>query len=702
MALIGTLRNKMGTWVVVFVFVAIAAFILGDLFSGNSSILNWGQNSVGEIAGREISFEEFQSVIREREANYFLQFGREAGEREIQGLRQQAWDLLIARHAIQSQYAKVGIEVTDDEVWDMIQGKNVDENVKLAFTNQETGQFDPNQVVSYLGQIKTMPVGSEARVRWELFQRDLKPSRERIKYENLLIKSAYVTTAEAEREYHLQTDVAEVKYLYVPFYAISDSAVNASDDAVKAYYNKNVEKFKTEESRDVKYISIPVVASAEDSVVVREDLARAVDEFKTAQQDSTYASIHSDGENPYSKYTVSTLPGFIPSDSIAQGKVFGPILDEGVFKVVKISRIFTDTVSTARAKHILIKWDDNSESSKKAAKDKAEGILKEIKNGADFGAKAREFGTDGTASRGGDLGWFSSGQMVQPFESAVFKATKTGVLNEVVETEFGYHIIEVSDVKSNTAYQLAIVEKEITPSDATINEAFRKAETFAADLSGISDFESRAKEQGLVVQEAKNLLPSDRRISTLGEARPVIQWLFRDASVGKISQVFDLNDQNVVAVMTGVIEKGYKPFESVKAEITPAVRNEAKGKMIIEKLKGSTGTLEEIANAFGSDASVYTSSDLKLGSNSLPTVGFDPQAVGLAFSLENGKRSIPVAGENGVVIMELQNKTIAPSIGDYSSYESQLEQTTINRNSIGIGEAIKESSDIVDKRYKFF
>src|SRR5690349_25147113 len=70
MALIGTLRNKMGTWVVVFVFVAITAFIVGDLFSGNSSILNWGQKSVGEIGGREISIDEFQSAIRERENNY--------------------------------------------------------------------------------------------------------------------------------------------------------------------------------------------------------------------------------------------------------------------------------------------------------------------------------------------------------------------------------------------------------------------------------------------------------------------------------------------------------------------------------------------------------------------------------------------------------------------------------------------------------
>lgn len=704
MALIGTLRNKMGTWVVVFVFVAIAAFVLGDIFSGNSSILTWGEKTVGEIGGREISIDEFQSTIREREANYTLQFGRQPGDREMPSLRQQAWDLLIARHAIQSQYAKVGVAVTDDEVWDMVQGKNVDESVRQAFTNPETGQFDPNRVVTYLQQVRTMPEQSEPRIRWELFYRDLKPGRERIKYENLLLKTAYVTKAEAEREYHMQSDVAEVKYLYVPYYAVSDSVANVTDAAIRDYYNKNIERYKTEESRDVKYVSFPIVASREDSLLVKDDLDRALAELRTTQEDSAYATANSDGQvnAAFQRYNRATLPAFVPTDSLKQGKVFGPVLDNGVYKVVKVSKVATDTVSTARAKHILIKWTADTPAAKAEAKAKAEGILRDIRAGADFGAKAREFGSDGTASRGGDLGWFTSGQMVKPFQDAVFGATRPGLVPNVVETDFGYHIISVTDTKSNVAYDLAIVEREIVASDATLNEAYRQAENFANGLSGISDFEAKAKEQGYLVQEAKNVQAGDRRIGTLGDARPIVMWLFRDASKGDVSEVFNLDDQNVVAVMTGEISKGYKPLETVKLEITPAVRNEQKAKVIVDKLSASKGTLEEIAAAFGTDANVYSSSDLKLNGNSLPTVGFDPLAVGSAFALEGGKRSEPIKGENGVLIIETQNKTVAPALADYSAYKTQLEQTAINRNSVGISEAIKENSNIVDKRYKFY
>lgn len=297
MALIGTLRNKMGTWVVVFVFVAISAFILGDIFSGNSSILNWGRNTVGEIAGRDVSYDEFQSVIREREANYMLQLGREPGEREMPAVRQQAWDLLIARHAIQSEFAKVGVEVTDDELVDMISGTNLDESIKQAFTNPETGQFDRTRLGTYINQLKTMPPNSDARVRWEIFQRDLRPGRERIKYENLLIKSNYITTAEAEREYHLQNDVAEIKYLYVPYYAVSDSAITVKEDDLKAYYNKNIERYKTEESRDIKYISIPVEPTSDDSLAARDELTRYAAELRTSQDDSTYAAANSEGQD---------------------------------------------------------------------------------------------------------------------------------------------------------------------------------------------------------------------------------------------------------------------------------------------------------------------------------------------------------------------------------------------------------------------
>lgn len=699
MALIGTLRTKMGTWVVVFVFVAIAAFVLGDLFGNNGVLL--GGNTVGEIAGTEISLEEYQTAIQEREANYMLNFGRSPGEREMTSIRQQAWELLIVRHAIEKQYSKIGVTVSTDEIQDLIWGKNVDENVKQAFTNPETGQFEKDRVISYLAQLKDMPDGSEAKVRWEMFQKDLAPGRTRLKYENLLIKGDYVTSAEAEREYHNQSDVAEASYLYVPFYAVSDSAISVTDADLKAYYNKNQEKFKTENTRDIKYVTFPVVASAEDTLAIFREVLKMAGELKISTEDSLFVVRNSDNANAFVKFTPANLPASLAEKNLVVGEIYGPEIQNGSLVVTKVSRLDNDTVYSARARHILIKATSDSDADKKAAKEKARSILKEIKNGADFAAKALEHGTDGTASRGGDLGWFTSGQMVKPFEKAVFDATKTGVLNDVVETDFGYHLIDVTNTKTNKAYYIASIEREITPSDGSINEALRKAEAFANEVSDLESLEATAKTENLVVREASKLGAGDRNISSLGDARQVVQWLFRDADTGDVSTVFDLQENYVVAIMTGEVKKGYKPLEAVKTEITPAVKNEQKGKIISEKLAAATGTLEEVKNSFGSDANVYSSSDLRLNSNSLPNVGFDPQAIGLVFSLENGKRSKPFVGETGVLIVEVQNKTIAPAVADYAPYKMSLQQAAQNRN-YSIAEAIKDRAGIEDKRYNFY
>jgi peptidyl-prolyl cis-trans isomerase D len=709
MALIGTLREKMTKWVVGFVAVAILAFILNDLFGNGPRSVFQADDSVGEIAGNSISREEYQNMVQERENNYIMNFQRQPGEREKPLLQSQAWELLMVKHAIRPEFEKTGIKISSEEKLDMFFGKNIDENLKQSFVDS-TGKFSPELLKQQIRQFDMPePVDPAMRQqwfamknRWESFKNELVLARERIKYENLLIKTNYVTNAEAERDYHLQNDVAEAEYLYVPFYAISDTVVTPTDSQLRDYYNTHKEKYKTDESRSLIYVTFPVVASPADSAKVLADAQKFAADFKTSEDDSTFTVSNTEGKEAFNKYNVSTLPASIKTTDLVAGNVVGPFLDNGAYKVIKVTKIGSDTTYYAKASHILIKWENETDAAKKTAKDKARKLLGEIKGGASFAAKAREFGTDGTASRGGDLGWFSSGQMVKPFQKAVFDAKKTGLLGDVVETQFGYHIIEVTAVKDNTTYSVATIELQITPSDETQNEAFLKAQNFGAQLASVDEFKAKAKKENLFVQEANDLTASDRRIGNLGEARQMVTWLYRDGKVDKVSDVFDQDDNYVVAIMTAKMDKGYKPFEKVKEEITPLVKGELKGEKIIEKLNAQKGTLQEIAQAFGRDASVNSASDIKLNSNSLASVGIEPKAVGVAFSLDNGKRSRAFAGENGVLIIETKNKTIAPEVGDYSLFKNQLLQNLNGKSSFGISQAIKEGAKIEDKRYLFF
>lgn len=106
------------------------------------------------------------------------------------------------------------------------------------------------------------------------------------------------------------------------------------------------------------------------------------------------------------------------------------------------------TPEMVRSRHILIKTGPTaSDNDKKKAKEKAEEILKKIKAGEDFAKLAADISDDtGSKTKGGELGFFPKGRMVKPFEDAAF-SLKPGEVSEIVETQFGYHIIKVEEKK---------------------------------------------------------------------------------------------------------------------------------------------------------------------------------------------------------------------------------------------------------------
>jgi len=692
----------MTKWVVGFVAVAIVSFILNDLFGNSPTSIFGGQdNSIGEIDGDKISIEEFQRTTQELENNFLRSMGRQPSERDMIGLREQAWTLLIARHAIQPQYSEVGSKVTSEEMFDILQGKNMDENLRMNYLDS-TGAFDRNRMLKDLQELAAQPEGSPSRMQWNLIKAQLQGARERVKYENLLLKTNYVTSAEAERQYHLDNDVAEIKYLYVPYYAVKDSGL-VTDSDIKKYYDAHKDKYKSEERRSFSYVTFPLVASKEDTLALRTEMEKLASEFHTAEDDSTFAALNTEGTSAYEKYNVNTLPTFINRETMTKGLVLGPFIDNGSYKIVKVSDIGTDTVYQMKASHILIKWTDNTPEAKKVAKEKAQKILADIKKGASFAAKALEFSEDPTnKARGGDLGWFQSGIMVPEFERPIKNATKVGVLNDVVETSFGYHIVDITAPKSNAKYMVATIEKEIQPSQETQDNQYRAADAFATDLDGVEEFKEKATKEGLNVYEMNDASATERYVGNLGDAREMITWLYRDGKVGKVSNIFDLDRDYAVAVMTSKSDAGYRTLDDkLKAEITVIVKKEKQGQIIADKIKGD-GSLEDLAKAYPGDAVVGSASSVKLNGTNIANIGYDPIAIGKAFSVENGKRTKPFAGESGVTVIEVQNKTVAPSMGDYSMFKNQLLQEANRRNGLEIADAIKDKANIEDRRYKIY
>jgi len=159
-------------------------------------------------------------------------------------------------------------------------------------------------------------------------------------------------------------------------------------------------------------------------------------------------------------------------------KQVGPveINDADALEYYKQNEEDYNTPEQVRASHILLKVAPTAtEEEKAAAKAKIEKLLKEIKEGADFATLARENSDCPSKAKGGDLGFFERGAMVKPFEDAAF-AMQPGQMSDVVETQFGYHIIKVTDRKSAgvTPFEKAKPDIIKTLQQVKKGELFRK------------------------------------------------------------------------------------------------------------------------------------------------------------------------------------------------------------------------------------
>ena len=703
MALMNTLRNKMGKVVVGMISIAILSFVLTDLLGGQNSVfLSGNDRTVGEIAGESIDIEEYQKIVENMKINYRNNFGRSPGEAEERSLREQAWQYLIVEKAFTKLYLDAGVEVGTEELFDMVQGKNISPDIQQIFIDPATGQFNKERLIQTIASLNTTPQG---RAQWAEFERNLIPSRLRSKYDNLMVKTSIATRQEAERSYQNQTSVAEAKYLYVPFYAIADSMVTASDAEMNTYIDNHADDFKVNWSRAIKFVSFAIVPSFEDSLSYRDELRELKEEFETANEDSVYASVITDRNPFFTEYAINELPNLLKSNLniLNKGDVIGPYLDNNDYVLYKISDVFDGSTGYAKASHILIKWENDSIEVKAKARSEALGILRDLKAGADFSEVAKDKSKDGgSAIRGGDLGWFDSERMVKPFSDAVFNASNTGLVPNLVESEFGYHIIMVTELPSYTKYKIAMIRREILASDETRDHAFRKADYFAGTSSNANDFITNAEKDTLVILEVENIGQDENQITRLGSARQIVSWLFNTASEGQVSSVYEIDDQYVVALMTGEVEEGTADLASVRLEVEKKVKNEKTGKIIADRLAALEGTLDERAASFGEDVTVYESSDLSLNSVSLPSVGTAPEAIGTLFSMNSGDFSEPILTENGVVVLNLINLTMAPEIADYTSYKNTLEQGLESRSSFYVAQSIRNWAAIEDYRYKFY
>lgn len=236
------------------------------------------------------------------------------------------------------------------------------------------------------------------------------------------------------------------------------------------------------------------------------------------------------------------------------------------------------TPEERRASHILIAFGEDKEASKK----KAEEVLAKVKaNPADFAKLAKEFSIDGgSAQQGGDLDFFPRGMMVKPFEDATFSAKKGDIVGPI-ESDFGWHIIYVTDIRPSAIRPFEAVRSDIEAEyigQMALREFSEKAEDFTNIVYEQADsLEPVAKKFGLTIHKADN-------VTRAGVADPELKSLFNEHVIDNLygdeclkekrnSSAVEVGSNKLVAArVVKYYPTAVRPFDEVKAEIADGMK----------------------------------------------------------------------------------------------------------------------------------
>ena len=523
--------------------------------------------------------------------------------------------------------------------------------------------------------------------------------RLRTKYDNLIAQSTYYNSLDAEAEYFNTSSQIDLAYFYIPFFAVSDTLFDVSTNEMRSYLNKNKSDYNQDETRSIDYAFFSVQPSAEDSTFFENEINDIRSNLMSSNiiDDSTYAVINSDSFNPYIKYNPDELPTDLVGKDV--GFITEPTYENGSISIKKLSKIDQDAQEKARAKHILLRFDD---SNKSTVRTEANRILNLLRSGSDFEETARTYSQDGSASNGGDLGWFTDGMMVKPFQDAVFSRRRSGLIPRIIETDFGFHIINVTYPKTRTSYFVANISKDILPSDNTRNNIYRSAELFKLDIKSTEDvFSDYLKENNIIGGNISDIDKNSTEVGTIPNARNVILWSYSDDRyVGEVSDVLETDEGYIVAQINEMKDEGTKKLDEVENSIKRRIIDEKKYEYLKEILVDYS-SLQDLKDNSGL-GDIYRSSGISMSENSLSNVGFSPESIGTAFSMQEGELTRPFKIDGGVIVLGLESKVLADTLSNYDDYRNTLIQTNRFNVPLKIDDAIKHFSDIEDDRYKFF
>ena len=685
MAVLSKIRQR-SFFLIIIIALALFSFVLADVIQ--SGTFSAGADNVGTVNGTDIESQQFMQSVANIEK-------QGQGTSSTQAMNS-AWEQEVRRIILTEEFEKLGLKIGNEQLINVIkQNPSLSQNPQFL---NAAGQFDENKFKESLKGIKNAPDQTQW-LQWKEFEKNIEIYAVEQMYNTMIKSGVYTTKAEGKFQYKLENDKVDFDFVTVGFSTINDDQVKVSDAEIIDFMKKSPKKYKSDNTTSVDFVLVENKPSKEDEqamltsigdVKVKFDSVANVGEFVNANSDIKFDSTYVAKKDLPIEHQEALF-------NLPVGAVYGPYVANGSQCISRM--IARKGNASAKASHILLAYKGAPQSAATRTKEEAQALANNLlaqakANPGNFAMLAMTNSDDpGSKNNGGVYDNITPGQMVPKFNDFVFNNT-VGTMG-VVETDYGFHVIQVLD--KYEAVLMGTVAQKIQPSEATIDAIYTKASKLEADANENSDFAALAKKAGLEVIPATNLKGFDEYIQGVGAQREIVRWSFNeDTEIGDVRR-FEVPQGFVIAKLKDKNTSGLLPIDIAKQTVEPILKNQKKAELIKKKMSGTS--LEAVAQKSG--ASVQPAIGVSMKSPVLPNIGNEPKVVGKAFGLTAGKTSEIIEGNSGMFMVRAKAVTKAPEVPSYATYITQDRTQNQSYATSKAYTALKDKAEIKDNRANF-
>ena len=711
MAAIGKIRSW-GPVLVGAIGLALFAFIAEEAFRSCESTNNDRRQQVGEVLGKKLSMQDYQKMVEEYTEMMKAQGQDNLNDDQMNQVRDYIWNNYIQTQVVADQAEKLGLTVTDEEMENILNAGTNPMLLQTPFVNQQTHRFDANALKDFLARYKSQSetnpqMAQQMQVLYKYWTFTEKTIRQQLlaqKFQSLFSHCMLSNPVEAKMAYEEGEVESTIELAAFPYSSIADNKVTISDADLKAKYDELKPRFmQYTETRDVRYVDVPVVASAADRTALQKDFEGYATELAAAEEPAQLVS-KTMSSVPF--LGVPVLKTAYPSDIAAQldsiavgstSKVFESKMDNTLNIVRLISK--EQLPDSIQFRVIQVAGTDEKQ------KTQADSIFNAVKGGGDFEAIAKVYGQQGEKT------WLTTAQYqnapsLSKEQKDYFTSLNTMAVNEVknVQMTGGNLIVQVVDRKAmKDKYVAAVVKKPIDYSDDTRHAAFNKFSQFVSANTTAEDIVKNAEKNGYKVQEMKDVTTSQHNFANIRSTKDAIKWIF-DAKEGTLSPMYECGDNGnhlLIVLLDKIHPQGYRDLtdERVKEYINGEVLKDKKAEQLMTQVKGVNNI--NAAKAKGAKVSTVEQVTFAAPVFVQTTSMSEPALSGAVAATQQGKFSTkPVKGQGGIYLFQVTNRKKIGAKFDAAAQEKKLSQRALQYAGNAMSE-LMNAATIVDKRYLF-